>query len=61
MFHLFGGSHYYPCGGLDDYLGSYDVLDDAIEAARQTDNEWWHVADDNMQRVADSIDGITCI
>lgn len=30
-FHLFGGEHYYPGGGINDYLGSFERYEDAMQ------------------------------
>jgi len=27
---LFGGGNYYPCGGMEDFIESFDELNDAI-------------------------------
>lgn len=32
QFLLFAGDDYYPEGGAEDFIGSYDRLDDAIKA-----------------------------
>ena len=34
-FYLFGWNDYYPAGGLDDYMGSFDLLQDAVDAGRK--------------------------
>ena len=65
MFILFGGDTYYPGGGMADYRGKYETLDNAIIAAKTqefsnewtTENlcQWWHVLDlDSWQIVASS-------
>lgn len=28
----FFGSVYYPCGGMDDFIGDYDTLEEAMQA-----------------------------
>ena len=48
-FVLFAGSNYYPAGGLDDFRGTFDSLDDAkthLQTMLVTDRfiDWWHVA-----------------
>lgn len=36
MYHVFTYCEYYPCGGVNDYEGSFEFLEEAIsEAARQ--------------------------
>ena len=34
-FYLFGWNDYYPAGGLDDYMGSFELLQDAVDAGRK--------------------------
>jgi hypothetical protein len=46
---LFCGHNYYPHGGWDDFIGSYDTLEEALEDITA---EWYHVIDGtNGQRV----------
>lgn len=41
---LFIGSAYYPSGGWDDFKGSFQTLDEAIEAKnRYRTEDWWHI------------------
>lgn len=35
MYSLFSGEDYYPQGGYDDYVGSYNTLEEAIDADLQ--------------------------
>lgn len=42
---VFHGDVYYASGGWDDFIGSFDVLDEAIAAAPRSDFTWWHVVD----------------
>jgi hypothetical protein len=54
MFYLFGGDYFYPLGGMNDFVGAFSTLEEAIEIARQPllplwegdDDllEWWQVA-----------------
>jgi hypothetical protein len=41
----FSGSNYYPDGGWDDFVGTYDTLEEARMAQRPNDNDWQHVVD----------------
>ena len=41
MYLLFAGDFYYPGGGMNDLVGSFDSVEEAIEAGKQ--NEWYHV------------------
>ena len=53
-FMLFAGSHYYPGGGMNDYVRSFDTVEQAISnigtgwAAR---NDWMHVLDSKTGEV----------
>jgi len=48
---VFCGSNYYPCGGMNDFAGSYDDLEEAKSVADGYDDEfgkiedWGHVYD----------------
>jgi len=48
-FILFGGSQFYPKGGMFDYLGSFDSRDAAgVEGVLKytaDDIDWYHVVD----------------
>jgi hypothetical protein len=36
---VFYGNFYYPSGGMDDFLKDYDLLDDAIDALNEHNQE----------------------
>jgi hypothetical protein len=40
---LFAGDHYYPCGGIRDYVDAFSTKVDAINTV--VDKDWWHVVD----------------
>ena len=41
---LFRGSDYYPSGGIDDLVGSYETLTGAIEASNPVEYlQWAHI------------------
>jgi len=51
---VFGGNDYYPAGGMDDFVGAFDDLDEAVTRMRQlrtpdernyTPCDWCHVYD----------------
>jgi len=45
---LFAGDNYYPTGGMGDFIGSYDSVDDAINSHARTNDptgEWGEVID----------------
>lgn len=47
----FAGSTYYPSGGMNDFIGSFDTVDEAIAEICYSDedygmiNDWGHVFD----------------
>lgn len=43
MYIVFTGGHYYPRGGCRDYLGEYDTIEEAYEAIRKDNQEWWQI------------------
>lgn len=51
---VFGGQEYYPAGGMDDFVASFDDLEQAVARMRQLNEpdkwgyrscEWCHVYD----------------
>jgi hypothetical protein len=48
---LFWGRTYYPCGGWDDFGGTFDTIEDAQAAAREHDCDWAQIVDLNTERV----------
>jgi hypothetical protein len=42
---MFAGSHYYPCGGWEDFKGCYDTVEEAEAAARAEKEDWTQVVD----------------
>lgn len=42
---LFEGSEYYPAGGWDDFVGTYDTKEEAEKARSPLKYGWWHVVD----------------
>lgn len=47
-FLLFCGSHYYPGGGWNDFVGSFDAVADAYAEARSLNQDWYHVVDSTI-------------
>ena len=47
MYALFAGDFYYPCGGWNDYVGTYGSYAEAQAVAIKGDTageyDWWHV------------------
>lgn len=59
MFFLFGWNDYsastgeVAMGGMADFQGSFQSLEEAIEKASRNELEWWHVVDvDSLKIVA---------
>ncbi len=54
----FAGANYYPSGGWDDLVGTFDDLDEAKTAAQPTDSGWtdWANVVDTETRVGLSWD-----
>jgi len=43
---IFCGDNYYPLGGFDDYVNSYDTMEEALQFAVRLDyGDWWHIVD----------------
>jgi hypothetical protein len=45
IYWLFGGECYYASGGMNDYVGRFETIEEATAAAKERfkDLEWWHV------------------
>ena len=50
---LFGGAIYYPFGGWDDFVDSYDSVAESIAALGAGDRryDWFHVVDSQTGNV----------
>lgn len=58
---LFAGPTYYPGGGVVDYVGKYETLDEAKAAFAEKEdcNDWAHIVDaDTMAYVLWYSDGL---
>lgn len=57
---LFVGSRYYPSGGWRDFVGSFDTIVEAREAAwprrRHETMGWYHIADTEQGRIVEDGD-----
>lgn len=46
---LFAGEIYYPMGGVNDFIDSFESLEDAKHAGEReiedNENDWFHIAD----------------
>lgn len=42
---LFAGHNYYPCGGWDDFKGSFDTPEEALALYKTGNHEWGHIVD----------------
>jgi len=44
---LFCGSNYYPNGGMNDCDGSFDTIEEALEALNKKEwsKDWYHIVD----------------
>jgi hypothetical protein len=43
MYLVFAGYTYYPCGGWDDYLGTFNSIEEARAAVLETGSDWYQV------------------
>lgn len=41
----FAGANYYPCGGMNDFIGSFDILEEAINKINEYDDNWGNLFD----------------
>lgn len=63
-YYLFAGSHYYPAGGANDLVGTFETLElvkQAIDEDKAKDDlnhypwEWYHVLDIQTGEVMDKV------
>ena len=47
---VFCGEDYYPCR-WDDYRGSFDTLEDALDAAMMRHSDWYQIVDRDTESV----------
>lgn len=48
QFVLFAGDNYYPGGGWQDFVDSYDTVEEAVAAGKPDEDDWgkwYHVID----------------
>ena len=50
---VFAGCDYYPSGGWGDFIGSYDVLQDALIKVIQFKNDWYHIVDRDTMNIVE--------
>jgi hypothetical protein len=55
-FLLFTGSYYYPRGGWKDFKASFDLLEEAAQAGRNSNREWWHIVDTETGEIVSESD-----
>lgn len=44
-FVVFGGSNFYPAGGWDDHIGSFETEAEARLALKNEHGDWGHIID----------------
>lgn len=42
---LFGYVDYYPSGGLNDLIASYDTIEEAVKVAKEEQQEYYEIYD----------------
>lgn len=50
---LFAGSHYYPLGGVEDYIGDFDSIEEAVEEFHESSYNWYQVVQHSDMMVCD--------
>jgi hypothetical protein len=51
---LFAGDYYYPCGGMNDFIKSFDTANDAFEHALSLKVDWCHMLDSQTGSFVDT-------
>lgn len=49
IYFLFAGDHYYPNGGMGDFKGFFQTVQDATNYAK--DYDWWHVVNQSDTKI----------
>jgi hypothetical protein len=50
-FMLFSGRNYYPKGGMQDFRGSFDTLEEAESENRKSlGTDWWEIFDNDLMK-----------
>lgn len=47
-FYLFAGDTYYPEGGAEDFMKSFDCIEDAKNYFNPESYDWAHISNENM-------------
>lgn len=42
---LFSGNNYYPSGGMNDFYGSFNTIEECEVKIKMSCNDWFHVYD----------------
>lgn len=42
---LFAGQKYYPLGGMSDYIGDFDTIEQAKQAYTESKEDWGQIVD----------------
>jgi alkanesulfonate monooxygenase SsuD/methylene tetrahydromethanopterin reductase-like flavin-dependent oxidoreductase (luciferase family) len=50
---LFAGDDYYPGGGLDDFVGSFDRIIDTLARLSEDRFDWYHILDTHTGDIFD--------
>lgn len=53
---LFAGDHYYPSGGMDDFIKDFDTQNEAMVEAHIIAGDsfrWWHIWDSEMREIVE--------
>lgn len=49
---LFAGEYYYPSGGFNDYVGSFESISDALSNV-MSHHDWYHIVDLESLKIID--------
>lgn len=44
-FLVFSGYFHDTTGGWNDYVGTFETVDEARAAAKNANDQWWHIVD----------------
>lgn len=48
---VFSGKDHYPRGGWEDFVGSFDTIDECGKSFTSEPNSWMHIVDSNTGEV----------
>jgi hypothetical protein len=52
---LFGGDHYYPFGGWEDFAEDFSSVESAKKYTENHFKDWWHIVDGKNKKIVHTL------